>query len=327
MKRCMMLTTVFLLMAFTVATAAIIHVPGDYSTIQAGIDATEIADTVLVQPGTYVENIDFNGHNIVLGSLFLTTDEMSYISSTIIDGNSSGAVITLTNEEDNFAMIIGFTIINGVSNFGGGINAWYTSPTILHNIIKDNVGSVQGGGVSLEYSTGIVLYNVLANNQAEYGGGLRASHGNPVIAYNLIVDNYSLNWGGGMYVNNNTPLIINNTFSGNEAVAMGGGLRTGNASPTVTNCIFYNNSAPDGPEISAWGNPTVTYSDIRGGYNGVGNISADPLFIGGEPFDFRLQAGSPCIDAGDPDSPLDPDGSIADMGAYYFGSVLTATID
>ncbi len=47
------------------------------------------------------------------------------------------------------------------------------------------------------------------------------------------------------------------------------------------------------------------------------NIDADPLFVDAENLDYRLQENSPCIDAGDPNSPLDPDGTIADMGAYY----------
>ncbi|MEA3286786.1 MAG: FG-GAP-like repeat-containing protein, partial [Candidatus Marinimicrobia bacterium] len=67
---------------------------GDFTLIQDAIDASSDGDTVLVYPGTYVENINFNGHNIVVGSLFLTTQDTSYISSTIIDGNQAGSVVT-----------------------------------------------------------------------------------------------------------------------------------------------------------------------------------------------------------------------------------------
>jgi hypothetical protein len=50
----------------------------------------------------------------------------------------------------------------------------------------------------------------------------------------------------------------------------------------------------------------------------VGNLYADPLFVSGEPFDYHLQLGSPCIDTGDPDRPPDPDGTIPDIGALFF---------
>ncbi|MBU1636533.1 right-handed parallel beta-helix repeat-containing protein, partial [bacterium] len=48
------------------------------------------------------------------------------------------------------------------------------------------------------------------------------------------------------------------------------------------------------------------------------NIFEDPLFIDAENDNYHLQEGSPCIDAGDPNLPYDPDGTIADIGAYYF---------
>ncbi len=53
----------------------------------------------------------------------------------------------------------------------------------------------------------------------------------------------------------------------------------------------------------------------------TGCIDADPLFVDPENNDFHLSLGSPCIDTGDPASPPDPDGSRADMGAYYFEEV------
>jgi hypothetical protein len=75
----------------------------------------------LVQPNTYYENINFNGHNIVLGSLFLTTGDTSYIDSTIIDGGSVDVVVFIMSGEDSTAMLVGFTIQNGYAQNGGGI--------------------------------------------------------------------------------------------------------------------------------------------------------------------------------------------------------------
>ncbi len=48
------------------------------------------------------------------------------------------------------------------------------------------------------------------------------------------------------------------------------------------------------------------------------NIQMNPCFVDTANGDYHLTVNSPCIDAGDPDSPLDPDGTIADMGAFYY---------
>lgn len=65
-------------------------------------------------------------------------------------------------------------------------------------------------------------------------------------------------------------------------------------------------------------NFTIVYSDMSEPWEGTGNITEDPAFSNPVAFDFRLQPGSPCIDAGDPGSLLDPDGSLADMGCCVF---------
>ena len=71
---------------------------------------------------------------------------------------------------------------------------------------------------------------------------------------------------------------------------------------------------------------TIDYNDVydnsSGGYfncePGEHDISADPQFVNAGSGDYRLSENSPCIDAGDPESPLDPDSTIADIGVYYF---------
>ena len=102
------------LLVVTNVQATIINVPGDQPTIQAGIDSAAAGDTILVQPGRYVENI-LCQKSIVLGSLFLTTGEESYTSQTVIDGDSSGVVVEFYTGNDSLIVMNGFTITNGVS--------------------------------------------------------------------------------------------------------------------------------------------------------------------------------------------------------------------
>ncbi len=92
---------------------------GDYTTIQEGINASINGDTVLVYPGTYYENVNFNGKNITLASLELTTNDESYVDSTVIDGNKNGSCIRLDTYE-NYATIQGFSITKGYeqANYG-----------------------------------------------------------------------------------------------------------------------------------------------------------------------------------------------------------------
>ena len=78
-----------------------IKVPQDFPSIQTAINNSQNGDTVLVFPGTYFENINFKGKNIVLGSLFLTTGDTTFVSQTIIDGNQQGCVVTFENGENS----------------------------------------------------------------------------------------------------------------------------------------------------------------------------------------------------------------------------------
>ena len=95
-----LLTLLLVLLPWTAAPAETITVPDGDPTIQAGIVAAASGDTVLVQPGTYAEYINFQGKAITVASLFLTTGNTSYISQTVINGSNSGHVARFSSGED-----------------------------------------------------------------------------------------------------------------------------------------------------------------------------------------------------------------------------------
>jgi parallel beta-helix repeat protein len=318
---------------------AVINVPDDYPSIQEGIIASMPHDTVLVWPHTYFENINFLGRNIVLGSLFLTTGDTSYISSTIIDGDSSSSVVTFENGENSDAIISGFSIINGFAENGGGIYCHHSGPRIVKNIISDNSASLQGGGIYCDYANPTIRNNEIINNSAYVGGGIDCHNSDATISNNIISDNFATSQGagvkcegyppiipdpsitnnvinsnisgyrgGGIYIYNCNSVIENNTITLNSADSLGGGIYINGSDPIITNTTFWGDIAPIGFEIYIQnGSPFFTYSNIQGGWEGEGNIDVDPLFRDPENGDFRLMStacgdpyDSPCIDAGNP---------------------------
>jgi hypothetical protein len=344
--------------------AATINVPSDLPTIQDGINAATNGDTVLVGPGTYVENINFNGKDIVVGSLMLTTGDASYIDQTVIDGNQNGSVVTFESGEDSTAILNGFTITNGSGTWihGGGIFLDDNScPILINLIVTGNVAyAANGAGICCLNNSDCRIENVivtgndgLGSGQYNYNpngtndgtGGVYLGNSSPTLRNVVIANNTGL-LAGGMFCNSNSnPALINVTIAGNTALPQGYYNETaeiitwGNSNPVLTNTIIWNDSLA---EIILRDNAiTISYSDVQGGLNGIvthddatvnwldGNIDSEPMFVDPINMDYRLQGGSPCIDAGDNSviprsrfgvTDLDGNPRIAngtvDMGAY-----------
>ncbi|MCK4357251.1 MAG: right-handed parallel beta-helix repeat-containing protein, partial [Candidatus Cloacimonetes bacterium] len=311
MKTKFLFIVAVLILYSSFAMATIINVPDSCLTIQAAIDSASVGDTVLVQPDTYVENINFNGKNIVVSSLLLLyPDSLSYTDSTIINGNQNGSVVTFANGEDSTAILSGFTITNGSANYGGGIYCYNSSPSLMNLYITNNNSTNYGAGIHCYSSSNLSLYRV------------------------AIYENTTLGNGGGISCfDNSNPSLENVTISQNIAYQDGCGIAClFNSSVNIVNTIIWNNGAHE-IYVSPSGSISATYSDIKDGtgqsYFGTGCIDANPLFANPNTGNYNLTAISPCIDAGNPNSPLDPDGTIVDMGAFYFqqtASGITGTV-
>lgn len=289
-----------------------------FATIQHAIDVTSHGDTVLVNPGTYIENINFNGKNIVVGSLFMTTNDENYISQTVIDGNHSGRVVTFENGENSTAMLSGFTITNGYAQGanparnGGGIACYSSHPTLANLNVVGNSATNEGGGVYFSWSNSRLRDATIANNMAQGGGGIRYSYGSPsienvivsgnsasasgggmffyhanasvknvLIANNVAHDVLNGDGGGGLYFDGCSPSFVNVTVVGNSTSGHGGGLHVSYAShPSLVNSIVWGNSPQQIYFDTEWGGEAITieYSDIQGGETGIVTNGQGPAY-------------------------------------------------
>lgn len=287
---------------FASVVAEVINVPGDQPSINQGLYAASYGDTVLVAAGTYYENI-----------VWPQVDGISLIGqgseSTIIDGSNVASVIRFETNDiiTNATVVDGFTIKNGnalppwPTSQGGGIFLFYADPVLTNLVITGNTADDFGGGVYNWGASPVFRKVVISNNTAISHGGFHSLNGHATLDHVTVVNNSP----GGLYFQTTGyPLIENSIVAGNYIY----GVRVdGNSFSPSRIRISYSNTN-DAVQL-------IGYASID--WLGV-NIDADPLFIDEGNGDYHLRAESPCIDAGDPSYGYDPDGTITDMGAFYF---------
>ncbi len=214
--------------------------------------------------------------------------------------NSSPKLINCTFRENHTFVVCGGGMCNKNNSnptltncafYDNSICGMYnsnSSPALTNCTISGNSNS----GISNYNSSPELLNCTISGNS---GNGISNSgNSNPHVINCMIYGNSSR----GIYNSNSSPTVTNCTISGNS----NRGIDNHDGNPTVTNCILWCNT-PEEISIFGTSDPDVTYSDIRGGWSGVGNICASPLFVNPANSDYHLTAWSPCIDAGDNNAP------------------------
>lgn len=267
------------------ARAAIINVPGNQPTIQAGINAANPGDEVVAAPGTHAGGINFNGKAITVRSTDPTNPAV--VAATIISGGAS-VVRCLSGEGPN-SVLSGFVIRDGfIVGNGGGMRNVNSSPTVTHCTFIDNLAfNGNGGGMSNVNSNPTVTHCTFSNNESDFdsanggGGGMYNSGSSPTVTSSTFSNNSALN-GAGMYnLDGSSPEVTNCTFNANFAGA-GGGIAVDSSAVELSNCTISGNFALSGGGVSVgWfgltrlRNCTVTGNTANGQ---GGAVFVSPMF-------------------------------------------------
>jgi predicted outer membrane repeat protein len=344
---------------------------------------------------TFRNNAAFDGGAIYIYNSSPTLKDCVFIANQVT--NRGGAIYSSQSTPVLSDCIFN---INRANQRGGGIFNKQSNPNIIRCSFSGNQANTAGGGICNESNTGLIIADcIFTANASLSGGGLYNDHEDNAVLINCtITSNLSLE-GGGMQNLSSKMTLTGCLFSGNWAAFNGSSLFNIDDKTSISNCTFTGNMCdlsedtilftsdhdfpPDADielfpsdaefvnciiwngENPIWNDDhskiVITYSDVQGGWEGMGNFDEDPLFaqpghwadvddpktivgsdlfnldmiwIGGD-YHLKSQAGrydpnshgwilddvtSPCIDSGDPNSPvgdeLQPNGGIINIGAY-----------
>ena len=238
----------------TVAGAADIHVPGDYPTIQAGLNAAVDGDTVIVADGVWAgagnRDLVFSGREVLVTSA--NGPENCTIDCEGSETEPHRAFIFETGEGP-LSLVQGFTITGGYADRGGAIISDGTSPTILDCVITGNIAEARGGGISCHYASAAVISgcsivgNTVLGSGTNYGGGgVSLIHQCDVRMQDCRVESNSGWYGGGIKNRSGCDLVLENCIiSGNQAERGGGYAGISYSDAYIANCLIVGNSSAD----------------------------------------------------------------------------------
>lgn len=261
---------------------------------------------------------------ILLTSVFITILNISTLSADTIIVDTTGAGDYITIQDGINAATEGDTILVHPATYEENIDFLgkniivaslflisEDTDYILQTIIDGNQNGSVARFANGEDSTTILTGFTIINGNNTVGGGVFCNGSSPRLEYLLIVEN-TANAGGGIICVQSNASMNNLTIYGNS----GGGVACNSSNISLDNCILWNDTPDEIVHYS--GSISVNYSDIQGGWQGIGNIDEDPQFVNTAVGNFNLTENSPCINSGNPYFPPDPDGTRPDMGAFYY---------
>jgi hypothetical protein len=320
---------------------------GDFG---GGIYCNSTSSTTLVSCDIY-NNTGHHGGGVEFASADNTAIDC-HIHNNFCTGYGGG--ISVHDEAYFLNCIIEDNVVDAElqSAFAGGVFC-NTSDAVFENcIIRNNTAGINspgmGGGIFCTYSNPQFIDCIIDSNSAGGdfggdGGGIACWESDAILVRCQITRNTSPASGGGTFIEFSAVDFQNCTISHNRAITNGAGILSNNSDFTLLNSVVSFNEGNGGIYFIGDEVSNTAYNDVfaNGGANfagiippGLGNLvicnangdSCDiyhNIFLNPEFYAvigdsaFYLNERSPCIDAGDPVTPLDPDSTIADIGAYY----------
>ncbi len=281
--------------------------------LQAMINSSTSGDSVFVLNGTYQpvsgQSLKMKEGVKIYGSFSGTESNLSQrifgsnkSDSSILSGNGSSVIDNSSNNLSAAAVLNGFIITGGniYSNYGGGINNTYSSPTITNCSFYTNKADFGGGGISNYYSSPTISNCSFYNNATSsgYGGAIYNENSSPSITNCSFFNNSAKISGGAIYIiSSSSPHINNCSFYGNNAGSITG---FDKSFPIIKNCII---DAIDVEDDNGNNTATITYSLVQGSAADPTNHnldgSTDPKFVNAPAGNLQLSPCSPVINIGD----------------------------
>jgi predicted outer membrane repeat protein len=332
-----------------------------------GVDASTVLEGVVITGGTangFSSDGSSEGNTYRGGGVYVESASPTLIDCTITGNVAYGSWVAQGGGMycvDSSPTLIRCSFVRNMAEdyyfnaYGAGMANDYSNPTLVNCLFEHNYTSDLGGGMANISHCRVDLRGcVFDGNSGQYGGGA-VWGGEELSAQGCLFAGNRSGQDGGAIASVVRCNLSQCTFAGNFASDEGNALFLNSGKPSrIVNCILRDG----GDEISPWQSPaiSVSFSNVEWGWPGPGNIDVDPLFADAANGDYHLksQAGrwdavtkawvqdtvtSPCIDAGDPGTPIMfesfPNGGVVNMGAYggtaeasksYFGKPVCEVI-
>ncbi len=286
----MKLVIALMLVCVVVASSSTVNVPSQYATIQDAVNATLPHDTILLDAGVYNQpafTLLGYGPRLIKGT---------GMESCKLEGGLTFEIVGGTVLRD-FWKVGGFFVYDG---FEGDIEI--SGVRLSDSYVGLLVGTYSYPHSPQSNDTMKVTRCIFENTQ-HYGIQCEDGH--------LVVEHCCFRNSGWAGISDNAIWCGRDATGGTISVRIRNNSFHGGRVPQVglmVNALYQYNAYWN---IAEPYEQDTQFDQVR--------INGNPLFLGGSPFDYHtdLECQSVLIGAGDPSMPLDPDGSLPDIGVFW----------